>query len=124
MRDQLAPATQTGLGEDRLEVVLDGVGRDGEGCRDVLRGEPLKEKRSELAFPASEVVRLREEVEDLVGCRAADRDDDAAAVGTLEQGTLEHGPTSRTGANSHGGGETVGGGRRREDARAELVERG
>ncbi len=36
LADQFAPAADTGLVEDRLEVILHGVGRDPKGLRDLL----------------------------------------------------------------------------------------
>ena len=100
LANQLAAAPDAGLGEDRLEMVLDGVRRQGEGVCHIPRGEPLHAQPCQLGLSLGQSVGERDERGD--GGRGSRLDDDRGACirSARQPGAIQQQPRAGPGAYS------------------------
>jgi Fic family protein len=96
--DELAAAGDAALGEDRLDVVVDGVAGDAHLGGDLLGRQPPGEERHHLRLALGEAVGLEDDGDE-VG-RAGGLDDDGDLV-LAEWGGVEAEPAARAAAGPH-----------------------
>ena len=97
-REQLPAATDAGLPEYRLHVILNSVARDEEALGDRVRVQAGEYGTGDLALASGEPVSAAQEVECLSGSRISQSDGDLSLTVALQGRSFDHHPSPVDGA--------------------------
>src|SRR4029453_16497718 len=97
-REQLPAASDAGLPEYRLQVILNSVTRDEEALGDRTRVQPGENGTGDLALASGQPVSAAEEVECLCGSCVSQRNRDFSLTVALKGRSFDHHPAPVEGA--------------------------